>query len=49
MRSLKSTGGLTHGSKMTEEHRAIWTLSAPVMSEFNVYMQEFNDLTYTHE
>ena len=47
MRSLKSTGGLTHGSKMTEEQRALWTMSAPITSEFNIAMQVFNDLTYT--
>ena len=46
MRSLKSTGGLTHGSKMTEEHLALWTMSAPITSEVNVAMQDFNDLTY---
>ena len=47
MRSLKSTGGLTHGSKMTEEQRTLWTMSAPITSEFNIAMQVFNDLTYT--
>jgi len=47
MRSLKSTGGLTRGSGMTEEQRALWTLSSPVCSEYNVAMQEFNDCTYT--
>ena len=47
MRSLKSTGGFTHGSKMTEEQRALWTMSAPITSEFNIAMQVFNDLTYT--
>ncbi|KAG1659992.1 Ester hydrolase C11orf54 [Nymphon striatum] len=47
MRSVKGTGGLTHGSKMTEEQRALWTMSAPIMSECNIAMQEFNDLAYT--
>ena len=28
MRSLKSTGGLTHGSGMTEHQRACWTMCA---------------------
>ena len=28
MRSLKSTGGLTHGSGMTERQRACWTMCA---------------------
>jgi len=32
MRSLKSTGGLTQGSGMTED---LWTLSAPVTSEYD--------------
>ena len=30
MRSLKSTGGLTRGSGMTEDMINLWTLSAPV-------------------
>nr|XP_055038535.1 uncharacterized protein LOC129426304 [Misgurnus anguillicaudatus] len=47
MRSLKSSGGLTHGSEMTEEMRALWTMSTPITSEYNNPMQEFNDLTYT--
>ena len=47
MRSLKGAGGLTHGSKMTEEQRALWTMAAPVMSEVNSAMQEFTDLIYT--
>ena len=47
MKSLKGTGGLTHGSRMTEEQRALWTMSAPIMSELNTAIQEFNKLTYT--
>ena len=47
MRSLKSIGGLTHGSGMTEDMRNLWTLSAPVTSEYNSAMQDFTDLTYT--
>ncbi|KAG7165603.1 hypothetical protein Hamer_G013102 [Homarus americanus] len=47
MRSLKSSGGLTHGSGMTEEMCALWTMSIPITSEYNNAMQEFNDLTYT--
>ena len=39
MRSLKSTGGLTHGSGMTEEQRAIWTMSVPITTEYNNAMQ----------
>ena len=47
MRSLKGTGGLTRGSGMTEDMRNLWTLSAPVTSEYNSAMQDFTDLTYT--
>jgi len=47
MRSLKSTGGLTRGSGMNEYMRKLWTLSAPVTSEYNSAMQDFTDLTYT--
>ena len=47
MRSLKSTSGLTRGSGMTEAMRNLWTLSAPVTSEYNCAMQDFTDLIYT--
>ena len=47
MRSLKSTGGLTRGSGMTEHQRAIWTMSSPVSSAYNYAMQEFCDMRYT--
>ena len=47
MRSLMSTGGLTRGSGMTENMRNLWTLSAPVTSEYNIAMQDFTNLTYT--
>ena len=47
MRSLKSSGGLTHGSGMTEEMRALWTMSKPVTARFNKAMQEFTDLVYS--
>lgn len=47
MRSLKSTGGLTRGSGMTEDMRNLWTLSAPVTSEYNIAMQDFTNQTYT--
>ena len=32
---------------MTEEMRALWTMSTPITSEYNSAMQEFNDLIYT--
>ena len=35
MRSVKCTDGLTRGSSMTEQQRAIWTMTAPVSSEYN--------------
>ena len=46
MRSLKSTGVLTRGGKMTKEQGTLWTMSVPITSEINVAMQDFNDLTY---
>lgn len=33
MRSLKTTGGLTRGSGLTDIQRAVWSLSVPVSSE----------------
>ena len=47
MRSLKSTGGLTRGSGMSEHQRAIWTMSSPVSSSYNHSMQEFCGMQYT--
>ena len=47
MRSLKTSGGLTHGSRMHEEQRSLWTLSMPVTAMYNMAMQDFNNLTYT--
>lgn len=47
MRSLKTAGGLTHGSGMTEEQRTLWTLSRPVTSAYNEAMQEFMNRTYS--
>ena len=47
MKSLKSAGGLTHGSGMTEEQRSQWTMSVPITAEYNNAMQEFNNLAYT--
>ena len=46
MRSLKSSGGLTRGSGMTESLTNLWTLSATVTSEYNCAMQEFTELTF---
>ena len=47
MRSVKSTGSLTRGSGMTEDMRNLWTLSAPVTSEYNIAMQDFTNVKYT--
>ena len=46
MRSLKSTGGLTRGSGMTEHQRALWTMSAPMSSAYNYAMQDFSNTVY---
>lgn len=46
MRSLKSSGGLTHGRGFSEEMRALWTMSTPITCENNNVLQEFNNLTY---
>ena len=47
MRSLKTSGGLTRGSGMTEEQRALWIMSAPITAEYNKAMQKLNSLSYT--
>lgn len=47
MRSLKSTGGLTRGSGMTEHQRAVWTMSSPVSSAYSYAIQEFCKMKYS--
>ncbi|KAH3852474.1 hypothetical protein DPMN_094984 [Dreissena polymorpha] len=47
MRSLKSAGGLTSSNGKTEEMQNLWTLSAPVTSEYNSAMQDYTDLAYS--
>ena len=47
MRSLKSSGGLTRGSGMSEHQRALWTMSMPVTSAYNEAMQSFTNRIYT--
>ena len=47
MRSLKSTGGLTRGTGMSEEQRALWVLSSPVCSEYNHAMEDFNKRSFS--
>ena len=47
MRSLKSTGGLTRGSGMTEHQRGHWTMCAPISAAYNYAMQDFTDTVFT--
>lgn len=47
MKSLKSSGRLTHGSGMTEKMRILWTLSTHIASQYNDVMQKFSGLAYT--
>jgi len=47
MRSLKTTGGLTRGSGMTETQRIVWALSRPVCGEVNNAMQRLTSVGYT--
>ena len=44
MRNLKTSGGLTHGSGMTELQRNIWTLSTPVSAEVHDALQKLSGL-----
>ena len=46
MRSLKSTGGLTRGSGMTEYKRSIWIRSASISSAYDYVMHIFNSTVY---
>lgn len=46
MRSLKSTGGLTRGSGMTESQRLVWLLSTPACAQINCAMQDLTSVTY---
>ena len=47
MRSLKTTGGLTRGSGMTESQRLVWLLSTPASAQINHAMQDFTAVSYT--
>ena len=40
MRNLKTIGGLTRGSGMTESQRLVWLLSTPSCAQVNCTMQE---------
>lgn len=46
MRSLKTSGGLTRGSGMTEQQRLVWLQSAPTCAETNRMMQELTGVQY---
>lgn len=46
MRSLKTNGGLTRGSGMSELQRLTWLLSAPTCSAINSSMQTFAKVQY---
>ena len=40
MRSLKTTSGLTRGSRMTEQQRVTWLLSTPACAQTSCVMQD---------
>ncbi|CAH3022720.1 unnamed protein product, partial [Porites evermanni] len=46
MRSVKSSGGLTHGRGMAESQRAQWLLSMPACASISSAMQEFTSRCY---
>ena len=46
MRSLKTSGGLTQGSGVTEQERLIWLLSMPACAKTNAAMQELTGVKY---
>ena len=46
MRSVKSSGGLTHGRGMAESQRAQWLLSIPACASISSAMQEFTSRCY---
>ena len=47
MRSLKSQGGLTRGSGMSEHQRTVWAMSSTVSSIYNLAMQDLTARSYT--
>eukprot|EP00794_Sanderia_malayensis_P017156 gene17156-18878_t len=48
MRSLKTTGGLTQGSGMTEQQRAKWLLSTPACAQTSSAMQDLIGVLCEH-
>ena len=47
MRSLKTTGGLTRGSGMSDITRAVWFLSNPISSRYSLTIEETIKVMYT--
>ena len=47
IRSLKTTGGLTRGSGMTESQRLVCLLSTSVCSQVNCAIQKLTEVSYT--
>ena len=47
VRLLKIAGGLTRGGGMEEVQIGRWTLSLPLVSEYNQYMEEVGGLAYS--
>ena len=47
MRSLKTSGGLTNGSGMTEAQRSLWVLLRPVCSTVNLLMERISQILCT--
>ena len=46
MRSVKTTGGLTCGRRLTETQRFVWLLSMPACAEVNCAQQDLTAVTY---
>ena len=46
MRSLKSQGGLTRGSEMSEHQWTVWAMSSTVSSHYNLAMQDLTEISY---
>lgn len=44
MRSLKTSGGLTRGSGMSEQQRLVWLLSMPACADTNQAMQSLTNI-----
>ena len=42
-----SSGGLTCGSGIYEEQRALWTLASPTSAEYNIAIQEFMNMNFS--